>query len=267
MRAAFAFGIGLAVAVGSTVALAADDPRALVRAGIEAYERGLETEARSQRLGHFRRAANLFERAVEQGVRDSDLYTNLGNAALQAEQPGQAVLAYRRALELDPGHPGARRNLHYARSLLPDWVPRPEETGAMDSLFFWHRRLARADRARLGAAAFALAALAVALSLRTGQSGWRQAAIVPGLVWLVLLASVLLDPVRGARQQAVVTTPDSVARIADSPLAPSLFPTPLPSGVEVEIREQRADWVRVRLANGREAWLSASALTRVVDAG
>jgi SH3-like domain-containing protein len=33
--------------------------------------------------------------------------------------------------------------------------------------------------------------------------------------------------------------------------------------VEVETLEQRSPWLRIRLANGREAWVSESSVTRV----
>ena len=57
---------------------------------------------------------------------------------------------------------------------------------------------------------------------------------------------------------------EAVARAADSSLAPSAFPQPLPAGVELRILEERAPWLRVRLANGRDAWLNRSSVTRIV---
>jgi hypothetical protein len=55
-----------------------------------------------------------------------------------------------------------------------------------------------------------------------------------------------------------------VARAADSALAPSTLPAPLPGGVEVRILERRSPWIRIRLANGRAAWVAESALMPVV---
>ena len=76
-----------------------------------------------------------------------------------------------------------------------------------------------------------------------------------------------MDPVGEARTEVVVTADETVARAADSALAPSAFPQPLPGGVELRIVERRLPWLRVRLANGRDAWVSESSVTSVALPG
>lgn len=236
---------------------------------VELYGAGLDTPERDLRLETFRRAERLFARAASDERATTALYTNLGNAALQAEHLGAAVLAYRRALVLDPTHPRAVQNLAHARSLLPDWLPKPREGGLLDSFFFWHRTLTHAQRALAAAAAFALAALLLAASIRQAQPGLRMVAVVPALVWVTLLASLAVDVFgssagsAGAQDEAVITADEVVARAADSALAPSALPAPLPGGAEVRVLERRAPWTRIRLANGRAAWVAQSALTEV----
>ena len=90
--------LALSVAPSATGA----EPTKLLGDAIDAYTLGLNTEDRDQRLEEFRKAERFFGRVLEDGSRSPDLYTNLGNAALQAERLGTAVLAYRRALRLDP---------------------------------------------------------------------------------------------------------------------------------------------------------------------
>jgi len=264
-----AFALVCAAGGGSGAAGAADDVGRVdsahedVTLGVETYQRGLETEERDARLEEFRRAQRLFARAIAAGVESAALYTNQGNAALQAEDLGGAILAYRRALRVDPDHGRATQNLDHARSLLPGWVPRPAVEGALDSFFFWHRTLPRDLRQLAGALCFAAAALLVAAGIRFRQSALRNAAILPLLAWVALAASVLVDPARGRQDEAVVTLPEVVARAADSPFSPSAFAEPLPSGVEVVIVEDRSPWLRVRLSNGRDAWLPESSVERV----
>ena len=231
---------------------------------VETYTQALHTGQRDPRLEHFRQAARLFASLAGRGVRTADLYTNWGNASLQAEDLGTAVLAYRRALLLDADHPRALQNLAHARNLLPSWVPRPEAAGLLDSLFFWHRTVSKSLREQLAALCFASVALLVACSIRFRQSALRNAAILPGLAWLAIVGSLVLDPGGDGRDAAVVTVSETVARAADSKLAPSAFPQPLPAGVELRILEERSPWLRVRLANGRDAWLTRSSVTRVL---
>lgn len=260
--------IGLVLLAGVALAFSvAAEPRSLEETLGEAaatYAKALNTERRDPRLEEFRRSQRLFASVANRGVATAALYTNLGNAALQAEDLGAAVLGYRRALELDADYPRAAQNLDHVRSLLPPWVPRPEPAGVLDSLFLWHRTVPVRARELLAASCFAAVALLLAVAIRFEQRTLRNAAILPGLAWCVVAGSLVLDPGAGGRDEAVVTAFEVVARAADSSLAPSAFSQPLPAGVEVRILEEREPWLRVRLANGRDAWLNRSSVTRIV---
>ncbi len=254
--------ISVGLVVPTVSARTADD--GTVAEAVAAYSAAMDSEERSVRLEAFRRAARLFARAIEGGADNAAIYTNLGNSALQGEQMGMAVLAYRRALWVDPVHPRALQNLEYARSLLPAWVPHPDENSVLDSFFFWHRSLSRDERNLAAAVCFALAAVLFALAVRTRSSTPRNIAILPMVAWIALLASVLIDPASRSANEAVITVDEVAARAADSAFAPSLFSAPLPGGTEVRILENRPPWARIRLANGRDVWVRESSIAPVV---
>lgn len=256
-------GSALAVALLSFGGVASAELPAsgVLERAIADYSSAMDTEERSLRLEMFRRSARLFAHAVEAGADNADLYANLGNASLQGERIGHAVLAYRRALIADPDHARALQNLEHARSLLPGWVPRPKDRGLFDSFFFWQRRLSRDERNLGAASCFALATLLLAGSIRFASATPRNLAILPALAWLALMGSVLLDP--GGGNEAVVTVDETVARAADSTFAPSLLQAPLPGGTEVRVLERRSPWLRIRLANGRDVWIAESSVAPV----
>ncbi|MEZ4216995.1 MAG: hypothetical protein R3E88_11000 [Myxococcota bacterium] len=238
-------------------------PRETAIAGaLDDYARALEERERGARIAGFARAERGFARAAAEGAHNPSLYTNLGNAALQAGHLGPAVLAYRRALALDRAFPDALQNLDHARAQLPAWVPRPAPAGLLDTLAF-HRRISPSARALAGAGAFAIAGAMLALGLRTGHAAFRAGAAVAATAWLLLTGSLALDARRGDARPAVVTLDETLARAADSSLAPRALPEPLPAGTEVTLLEDRSPWVRVRLANGREVWVAASGVTPV----
>jgi hypothetical protein len=231
------------------------------------YRVALDCTDRDERLAAFRRAELLFARLLigdQEGhsdtIRNADLYVNLGNAALGAERLGSAILAYRRALALDPDHHRASQNLDHARTLLPDWVPRPEEGGLLDTFFFWSRRLSVVELQTYAAFAFLIATCLVACSIRWRQPMLRNLAVLPGFVWILLLGVMLLRSSGDDGAAAVVVVPEVIARSADSAGAPPRLPQPLPSGTEVQIVETREEWTRVRLFDGRDVWLPASAV-------
>jgi tetratricopeptide (TPR) repeat protein len=257
--------LGAAIAIWAAPGVAQPSDTTQLDEAIASYRVALDTSERDLRLEGFRNAERLFSRVAAGGASNPELYTNLGNAALQAEHLGAAVLAYRRALAIDPDHPRAVQNLEHVRTLLPEWVPKPERGGLLDSFFFWHKTLARPDRSLGAAIAFAFAAILLAAAIGFGQSALRTAAILPALVWAALTASVAVE-IGGARlDEAVVIADETVARAADSGLAPSTLPAPLPGGVEVRILERRSPWIRIRLANGRDAWVAESALKTVAE--
>ena len=111
--------------------------------------------------------------AAQEGGANADLYANAGTAALQAERLGPAVLAFRRALALDPDHTTSQRNLAHARTLLPAWVPKVGSDSVFDTFFFWHRSLSTFERSAAAAVCFLLAALAIAnYALRLEDDLW-----------------------------------------------------------------------------------------------
>ncbi|MAG30827.1 MAG: hypothetical protein CL908_08060 [Deltaproteobacteria bacterium] len=229
---------------------------------LDDYARALAEIDRDVRLALFARAEEGFAALIAEGAVSAAMHTNLGNAALQAEHPGRAVLAYHRALLLDPDSAAASQNLAHVRSLLPAWVPRPDGSAGTRSLLFY-RPIPKATRTTAAAICFALTAACFALSVRRSDGAWRGLAIFAAAAWVLLLGSVVFDGGADGGRRGVVTADEVLARSADSPLAPLALPEPLPAGVEVELLEQRADWVRVRLANGRDVWLRRSSVTRV----
>jgi tetratricopeptide (TPR) repeat protein len=265
-----ALWISAALAPSSAIAEAAPakaatapTAEALIEQALQSYHQALESGERDHRLQGFRRAQRLFAAAIESGTENAELYTNLGNAALQAEELGQAVLAYRRALLLDPGLERARQNLQHARGLLPSWVPTPSEGGVLDTFFHWHQTVSRADRADLAAALFAIAALCLAISIYFRSQPFRYGTYLTAAAWLALLLSLTFDPARDATSEGVVVAREALARAADSVNAPTRFGEPVPAGTEVKILEDRGSWLQIGLHNGRNAWVTASSVERV----
>ena len=257
--------LAISVLVFAAAAWAENEPDDMLEKAIASYGRALESGDRDARLADFRRAQRIFGALVDGGAENAALQTNLGNAALQAEDLGHAILAYRRALLLDPSHSRARQNLIHARSLLADWVPRPAEGGVLDTFFFWHEATSRAARSRIAAACFALACLGFSVATLMRSALPRFVAIPAACAWLALMVSLAFDPARAARDEGVVVASEATARSADSINAPGRFAEPLPAGSEVKILEDRGGWIHIELHNGRNAWLVASNVKRVAQ--
>lgn len=226
---------------------------------LSAYQQAQDTSEREQRLAAFRRAEQLFAKVIDQSGANADVYANQGTAALQAERLGAAIAAFRQTLQIDPNHDRARLNLLHTRSLLPGWVPKPQQD-VFDSFFSWHQALSISERIATAAVCFLLAAILIAVAIRWRIPMLRGIAVLPGLLWLVLLISVSSDGWLMANPSAVVIVDETVARVADSANAPAAFAQPLPEGAELEILEIRRDWARAALSDGRSVWVPRSSL-------
>ena len=240
---------------------------------VREYRAALETKQRDARLDRFHRAELLFKQvlastSVNETFRaNSDLLVNLGNAALGGERIGIAILAYRRALRSDPDHPRALQNLDHARSLLPSWLPQPEKAGFMDDFFSWRRRLSLSELQLLAAAVFLGAATMGAAAIRWHRAVLRYAAVALIVVWGVVLGVWLANWSADRADVAVVVAPEVIGRSADSYNAVAGLSHPLPAGTEVRLMEEREEWARVRLFDGRGVWLPLSSISRVVPQG
>ncbi len=242
-----------------------------VQSAIDQYTAAMECKDRTQRLRSFARAEQLFRQLVEgdagePGVHNANLYVNLGNAALQAERIGPAIVAYRYALELAPHHRQARQNLTYARTLLPDWIRLEETHGLIDSLFFWRSLLTPGQIQIYCAVCFLAAAVLVGIGIGRNQPLLRNLAIMPLLAWLAIGISLFLEPDTSALRNVVVVE-ESVVYAADSENSLPRLSKPLPSGAELTLVQVRDRWTEVQLPDGRTGWVLSSAIERLEPIG
>ncbi len=227
----------------------------------DTYQKALRETAREARTSGFLEAEAMYRGLVARRGDRPELLTDWGNAALGAHDLGRATLAYRRALRLDRRLTRASRNLSWVRDRAPAWLPRVEQHGAMDSLFFWHRRFTPTQR-HLGAAVmFALLILLIVPWGTRHDRLLRRLALLPVAAFLALAISIAFE--RDDTRDAVIVVQDVVLRSADSPGASPAFSSPLPGGAEVFVTERRDGWTRVRLASGVEGWVAETAVETV----
>jgi tetratricopeptide (TPR) repeat protein len=259
-RAADAAAVGIALAlaaVGATVASAAGEDARLAEARL-AYARAMAEPARDPRVAAFARAEAIFREVADARPRCPDLLADWGNAAVGARDLGQAVLAYRRALALEPDLARARQNLGWLRAQMPSWVPRGARIGVSIAGPLGERSVA--ERLLFGALAFAAAALLAAPWGRAPRA-MRAAAVLAALAWAATTASVILEP--DPAREVVVLEDGVTLRSADSAGAPAVLAHALPAGVEASIVEDREGWLRLELADGARGWVPSAAIARV----
>jgi len=217
--------------------------------------------------GDFDHAREGYEKLVQAGVRDADLYVNLATTHARLGDLGRAVLCFERALDLRPGDDGAEAGLATARSLLAsreadqkgeaelrtrpplaDALVRPFST---DGLAF--------GLLLLDGAVFALLAwLLLAKSTRQRVTLGIAAALCGlGLVLAAAGLAVKLELFRDGEPAIVVSTH---AALREGPDPGAKLRGHAREGEHARLLSRDLGHARVRLESGAEGWMNAKDL-------
>ena len=206
-------------------------------------------------------AAKALEAIAHSGVRNGQLYYNIGNAYLKSNDVGHAILWYERALNLMPHDPDLRFNYSYARSLTKDF----QETSAsplMHILFFWKYQLSSNIIIKL-ALLFNFLFWALALLWRTTRRrGWYYSALIILLPTIIFALTAGFNYYEVAYKTQAIVLPDKVAvRSGLKPTSTELFQ--LHAGAKVTIVRQMQEHVQIQFSEDKIGWVDRQVVDRI----
>ena len=202
----------------------------------------------------YQAAVEKFESVAGSGVKNPDLFYNLGNAYLKTGDLGRAVLWYERARRLSPNDPDLQFNMDYALTRIKDRSERAFNVS--DVLFFW-KGLISLKWLQYGAIASSLFFFVWAGARRIFR---KRVFSGPGILLTVLLVSFIaasgLENFRLNSDRRAVILSDSVAvRSGTMATATPLFD--LHAGTRVRVMEIKAHHLKIWFAKGKVGWVSA----------
>jgi hypothetical protein len=229
------------------------------------FRRGVELRgARDKAIPHFEAASECFEELRRRGVRNPDLYRDLGNASLLADDVPRAILSYRRGLQMAPADPDlqaglaeARRRVVYAgasgfgrpaHNISPPWLPRLGPERVFSGL----------------AVCYVGGCLCATRWLMTRRGGLLISTVV-ALLGAVALATVATATMRSEREKRehplmVVADDGVLLRKGDGAAYPPRYETALNKGVEARRLYERRDWSQIELSGGEIGWVRSDQL-------
>ena len=252
--------IGLLFAATQTLSLA--------KSSVVATD-SMQTANQLYEAGQFSQAAQAYQQIADQGLADSALYFNMGNAYYKQGDFGRAILNYRLAEQLAPRDADIEANLEMARARVAGEEAAVEEAGFFDNIAgFGQEYLTLNELALL---ALGMWVLFVALVLIV--QGTRKGSLVRETVQVALVVSALLLTVSavglGSRlylenshaEGVIVATEVSVT---SGPGSQYVSEFTLNNGEEVEIVESRENWVRLALPDTElQGWVPVNAIEAV----
>lgn len=237
---------------------AADVSTATAAAEGDAFTRANASDA----AGWSAEAADAFAAIVRDRGSSSALLLNLGNASARAGRTGEAILAWERALVLDPGNAEVSANLRALRRRenLPE---APDDA--------WSRLVARfgADGwARIGSGAWVagwlcLLAAALAGDRLSGRPTLRRLVrlSLPAAFALVALAILAERSALADLERAVVLGDGGGLRSA--PFASATQGQAVLAGEIVVPERTHEGWILVTTAAGKSGWIESSRAGRI----
>lgn len=216
--------------------------------------------------GEYSSAREEYQKIINSGFESPELYYNLGNTFYKLGQVPPAILYYEKALLLNPKDEDVLFNLDLANRLVVDKINPVNE-------FFlkkWIRAFAGIMKPDIwGLISLLSFGLLLASSLfvyATRGNRYRNLFLSGGaLMMLVLVVSLAL----GSIQHKLTVHPDSAIVFASSLTAKSspdaggtdLFV--IHEGVKVKITDRVGTWIRIRLADGNEAWIPEDSVEKI----
>lgn len=218
------------------------------------------------KTGNYQKAIEEYQQLLKEGPA-ATLYYNLGNAYFRTDNITQAIIAYERALVLDPGDNDTRYNLEFARSKTIDKV-----TPESEMFFFsWYRSLVKLCSvdgwARLAVISVILVLLLVLMYLFGPRLILRQIGFYGAVLFLLLFAVSNLFAWQQKRyhdqHRAAVVTAPSVS-VHKTPGANGNEAFVLHEGTHVNINDTTIQhWYGIRLDDGREGWLPVNSVEEI----
>lgn len=206
----------------------------------------------------FAEAAAAYQGIVDSGQASPALYFNLGNALFKSGQNGRAILAYHRAAQLIPRDPDVRANLQFARNQVEGPTLRPTR---------WQRALGTLslnEWAALSVAGLWLtcALLAAAQLGPALKSALRNVTATTGGATLLLSACLFFSLTNsGSANIAVVTAREVTVR--NGPLEESHEAFSAHDGAELQVLDQKDDWLQVSDGTRRIGWVKRSEVAQI----
>lgn len=212
------------------------------------------------REGDFQEAVAAYEAIRQQGVTAPALEYNLGNAYLKAGSVGRAVLHYRRALHLDPGHADARRNLAFARQRTRDLRQAPSESDSWLSRF--GLSLALSARLFLGAVSLlCMWGIIRLLFLRGHMAATLLTGVLTGFALLTFVGLMYEWSAAQEVQEGVILAEQIEVR--SGPGEEFTVHFQLHEGSEVELVRRTAQWREIRISDELQGWIPVSSVAAI----
>jgi tetratricopeptide (TPR) repeat protein len=244
------------------------NPEAEIIRGLELLNEGnqlTDTNAPGA-IDRYRQAAAILDSTRQaNNLNNANLNHAIGNAYLKSDELGHAILAYRRALALDPTNHIAAESLRNARTLVGSQTPPSRSHRALRWLVSWRGYIDRSTLWAAAAVSFLIGWIFITARISRPARFALPAASIFIFISTISFGAIGLDAWQMRTQSAgVILDVSVVARTGPSSrIFDEAFQTPLSAGVEFVAVDHRNEWIQIQLPSNALAWVPQDAIAMV----
>jgi tetratricopeptide (TPR) repeat protein len=207
----------------------------------------------------YDKALALYKDLIDQNYQSAELFYNAGNAAFNLKQVAPSILYYEKALKLQPDDEDIIHNLQLANLKVVDKIDQVQD-------FFvkvWYRSLVTSNHpdewSRIGITSLFLALVLMILYLVHGSILVKKIGFFGALILILFSVSSISMAFSGKsilenRQHAIIFSGRVTIKASPNTGSKDLFV--IHEGTKVTILEENDNWLRIRIADGNDGWIT-----------
>lgn len=241
----------------STLAQSPPNPAETMLAANQHYE-----------VGRYEQAIDAYEDLVAAGIRDSDVYYNLGNAYFKQGDIGRAILNYRRAQRLAPFDSDVATNLRIARAQTLDQLEANSGGGLINLIEVAEEWLTLNQAALLALFLWVLICGFLLLAIFFRRMRKPATFIMAGLGLFLVIGLLSIGNRLYKENQlppAVITAEQVDVTSGPGGSDQYLVEFDLHAGAEVLLLERRPGWRRISLPGNLGGWVPQDSVESIIQ--
>jgi tetratricopeptide (TPR) repeat protein len=206
--------------------------------------------------GKYQEALDTYQNVLERGVKNPALYYNTANTYFKLGKIGYARLFYERALLLAPFDRDVRNNMQYlSESMKERIVPLYSESFFKNvSNITSYSTLRMMTFIEIFFLAVFAATAHIYLLVPSVRDRVRRWVYTTGIIFVLLLSGIVSYRLYTKKHPHGVVTEKSI-EVLSAPVGESEVIFVLFEGTKASLKENRGDWIRIWIADGREGWI------------
>ena len=214
----------------------------------------------------YHEALELYRELINRGVQNPLLYYNLANTYYKIGDMGNAVLYFERALRLKPFDRDIRANLNHVRSGLEDKIRPLYDEGILRLLrrLFSFPNVKTIVYVEIVLFSILIILLLSFLFLPHARIRLKRSIIIIGVIYVVTLIGMISQFTYESKfPQGILL--QKVVDVKSSPLVESETLFSLHEGAKFRLIENRGEWIRFSIQDGRQGWIMRESVAFIQD--